>query len=105
MPQCRFCSQLGQQHDIDLCLWVHYEEAIISATEMWLESSCENKTQRQKRNYSYRMYTRMLHGVLGKGVRKQPLKCIINGIRNVYPNDDPNEHYVGYHGPRKCDQE
>ena len=77
------------------------ERDIVETTEEWLENVSEEKTVRQIRNYCYRVFTRLFHGVLGRGNRVPIPKCVTNGIRIKYPNEDDSENFVGYRPHRE----
>ena len=43
----------------------------------------------------YRSFTRQMYGVLGKGNRVPPAKCIQSMIKNKFPDKDDSE-FLGY---------
>ena len=48
------------------------------------------------RKQCYRVASGIIDGYMGRQKRKQLPKCVINGIRNEFPNED-GRAYMGFH--------
>lgn len=85
MSLCNLC-------DSDPCTWTDICEEVVDHVE-----GQRNTVQDQNnllRKYGYQKAVEILYGVLGRGNRVQLPKCVVNGIRNKYPDD--NGEYMGY---------
>ena len=56
-------------------------------------------TGQSNRSIRYQLYRRLsnkIHGPLGRGVRKELPPCLVEFIRENFPNEDKTEPYVGF---------
>ena len=77
------------------CVLVEHQEQFESLLEFY--RSNQELANRQRRFKMYQEMTRLIHGgYLGKNNRKELPTCITEAIRNAFPNDDPEQAYVGF---------
>ena len=83
MPTCNHCGE-------EVCMWIEFEPEVIETTEYdiacditLIDDMIDNKLKRKR---AYRVYTAIVHGWLGKGVRKRIPTCVKRGIRSHYPS-------------------
>jgi len=91
---CPHCEQIP-------CEWSVYGPTVVdsvrathgtmSGTVMGSKACLKNKSCRHD---AYRTYTRTKFGYLGKGRRIPLPACVVNGIRDIFP--DANDNYVGF---------
>ena len=75
------------------CILLNILEGLTEHSTYLLQYHPTN-TNAHSRKELYKKATQMLHGCLGKGVRRQLPACIVEEIRKWYPDKD-NE-YMGY---------
>ncbi len=76
------CSRCGR----DPCLWFRHGENVLE--------SCRNSehlwggdiTNKQRRFFCYREFTRIFHGILSSGDRRKLPECVEENIRECFPN-------------------
>ena len=78
------------------CDWIKFGEEVLNEIELMYPanerpSDLENKTICKS---AYRMFTYLKHGFLGKGNRIPIGYCVIQKIREKWPEEDGN--YMGY---------
>ena len=74
----------------DVC----FGEVAIVATDLWLETQNNKKPNNKIRNRCYKEATSLIHGFLGAGNRERLPTCVVDSIRQAYPDD--NASYMGY---------
>jgi hypothetical protein len=80
------------------CLFLQWEDELTTCVDI-LHSEASNKA---KRFHMYRHMSRRLHGPMGPG-RREPLPgCFVQGLRDLYPQDDPTT-YTGFKHARDGD--
>ena len=73
-----------------VCLWQANQHSVQNDNDIINPTS----TNKEKRFFSYKQFSYILHGHLGKGNRKELPKCVVEGVRALYP--DEKGQYVGY---------
>ena len=81
------CISCGE----DVCLFVQFH-ADVANLQRWHERAEALATNRKQRKHAFRAYFRWSHGV--GGGRKQLEKCVVVGIRSMYPS----RAYMGFYG-------
>ena len=61
-----------------------------------IENGDETLTTKEIRKFGYRTYIFEKYGIMGKGYRIKIADCVVDEIRNIYPEED-EEDYTGYH--------
>jgi hypothetical protein len=56
---------------------------------------------REYRHHAYVCYVQLVHGLIGKRHRKVIPSCVVNYIRQLWP--DPNGRYVGFRAPEQVE--
>ena len=83
----------------DPCIWISFGEDVCNECESWKEVQTMMTSvvvhNNECRKYCYRKFSGILHGVLGKGVRKVLPSCLVRKIRDTY--SDKGSNYMGYH--------
>jgi hypothetical protein len=82
---CGFCLQTP-------CCFLQYQEELERSVEVLCPAGSTNKA---KRYHMYRWLSRELNGHLGKDCRKPLPECFVQGLRNLYPEEDPGD-YKGF---------
>lgn len=86
--RCKSCECIAQVFEDELT-----ELAEHGAVRLHFDAT----TPREERKGMYREFTRLVWGRLGYRCRKDPPQCVKNLIRDMVPNRDPNQVWVGYH--------
>ena len=73
------------------CLWNIYSEQIMHEVLIF-ENSQEEKSRFRFR--AYQAFVKMHHGMLGRFHRVEIPKCVLTGIRMLWP--DKNNNYIGH---------
>ena len=85
-----FCGACGS----DPCEWEEFGEQLRSHGNELIE--IQHDMEHSKiRKAMYQLYIRLKHGYMGKGNRTCTPLCIRNNIRNIWPEEDP-EDYMGH---------
>ena len=74
-----------------LCLWEQNQEKVRLDNNI-LKPTATNK---QKRFCCYKQFAYIIHGHLSKGDRQQLPKCVLDGIRESWP-EDSEDKYTGF---------
>ena len=90
-PEAQCCDVCNETP----CILIEHQEQFESLLDFYrLNHELAN---RQRRFKMYQEMTRLIHGgYLGKNNRKELPTCVSDAIRNAFPNEDPQEAYVGY---------
>lgn len=72
------------------CCWTANKVNIVHDNKIILK----NATNKQRRFYTYKQMTWLLHGVLGRGERRELPSCTLNGVRSTFP--DAKGQYTGF---------
>lgn len=76
----------------DPCLWIDIREEVMLHVEHKRRSGeIRNNVLRK---FGYQKAVNIIHGVLGRGNRVELPTCVVDGIRNEYPDED--NVYMGY---------
>ena len=81
-----------EECDCSPCIWSENKEQIQHDNSYLLS---ENDTNKQRRFYAYKQMVYALHGHLGKGQRRELPKCVVEGIRMLWPENNKRK-YVGF---------
>lgn len=90
----RYCMECNEEP----CFWYQFQEQVIAACEV-MEFSRRNDdlpplTNNELRKLCYREFSLAIHGSLGKGNRIRLPACVVQFIRDKYP--DENLAYMGF---------
>ena len=86
--RCAYCHRR-------LCVWQEYEEQMLEMVDIEVEStSSRSMPNNTKRKIAYQYMTRVIEGYLGSGNRVQLPQCVVDAIREQYP--DKNNNYMGF---------
>jgi hypothetical protein len=85
-----------QQCLYERCIWELNKERIIDDNNALLSAEASNK---ERRFFGYKQMTFALHGHLGKGQRRELPCCVVDGIREMWPEED--RKYTGYRDAKK----
>ena len=80
------------------CVWDQHVEDIALMTDPMMAA---NQTHRSIRYNVYRYMSRVCDGVLGKGVRRELPRCVVNEIHDTWPTSNGS----GYTGFRASGEE
>ena len=86
------CGECEEEY----CTWTEHGPGVLETVAVdLLVRDPENKfTQGEKRKLCYQRYVTVVFGVLGGEKRKKLPKCVLDGVREVYPDFDGN--YMGH---------
>ncbi len=89
---CKVCNE-------EPCFCYQFQDQVIAACEfMEFERGSDNAsppmTNNERRKLCYREFTRAIHGSLGVGNRVQLPACVVQFVRDKYP--DENNSYMGF---------
>jgi hypothetical protein len=82
------------------CLMEGYYYEFVSYCDIVLEMNLDN--HRLARNKLYMFMSSMIHGPLGKGVRRKLPGCVECAVREQFP--DPMERYTGFKADNNSDE-
>ena len=83
--------------DSQPCYWDQHKEAILCAVEVLFLDQVDNALlhPNQCRKMCYREFARKIHGCLGTGIGVELPRCIVEKVREKFPNDGDVE-YMGF---------
>jgi hypothetical protein len=82
-PDCVHCG-------LKVCCWMAYNEKIKKDNDLLRH----NRPNNEKRFLAYKQFAFAIHGTLMKGDRRQLPKCVVQGIREAWP--DKQGKYTGF---------
>ena len=84
---CPHCDQ-------EPCVWVENREAVVVHVQHKELSVADNynMANNEKRRHCYQFFSRVINGVLGRGNRIPLPSCVVDGVRETYPNEEGMEH-------------
>ena len=82
---CRECNQSP-------CIWDQHVEDVALMTDPMMAA---NQTHRSIRYNVYRYMSRMCEGALGRGIRRELPRCVVNEIHDSWPSSD-GRGYTGF---------
>lgn len=85
MSVCEYCYK-------DPCMWDTVSATVLESIRKKQQES--NYAHNELRKIGYKTAVNKIHGVLGRGNRVQLPQCVVNGVRNEYPDCDG--YYMGY---------
>ena len=71
-------------------MWLVHEDGVKNECDLYHY----DKPNNEKRKAAYRFVICEIYGYLGRGVRKDLPKCVLDGVRCLYP--DKNAKYMGF---------
>ena len=93
MEKDMFCADCGANP----CIWEQYECAILEYADSYLPTY-QPWLPRERLSYSrkclYRKAAREIFGILRYAERKKFARCVVRGVRSIYP--DPEGRYMGH---------
>ena len=90
-PHCQYC-------DLEPCVFKQFMEQVLSDIEIWEMGVGEQHSIRnsQKRKRCYRIFSQYINGHLGKGVQVELPSCVVENVRESFPNEHVDEKYLGF---------
>jgi hypothetical protein len=76
-----------------VCKWIEYGQQI---TQTGDQLTSDGITPGQVRFQLYRLFTRLDHGVLTAGDRRELPACVEDSIKEHWPNNADAGNYVGF---------
>ena len=82
--------------DTSGCVFDKHWPEVDEQLHHWLLEHTEDNvpSKSEIRNFIYKLFTRLIHGYLGKDNRIELPTCVVANVRNKYPNEDGE--YVGF---------
>ena len=85
-------------HTVPCFVYQFQEQVIASCEVMEITRRCNDDvpplTNNERRKWCYKEFTRAIYGSLGKGNRVRLPACVLEFVRNKYP--DQNHAYMGF---------
>ena len=76
------------------CVWQTYKEDNEDYLSSLKGEISQGRQSSGVRKQVYRDITRIMHGIMGSGVRRKLPKCVEDNVRRMFPSED--QKYMGY---------
>ena len=78
------------------CDWIVYGEEAVQDIEKEYSSELDTIDNQTLRQSTYKLFIYSKYGFLSKGNRIKIATCVLDRIRQKWPDPDPNGEYTGY---------